>query len=51
MCFNISIVNSVDVIEQQFDAEFLIDFSLQPQKHISVVSLLKNSFFQLTKVE
>ena len=35
MCFNISIVNSVDVIEQQFDAEFLIDFSLQPQKHIS----------------
>ena len=35
MCFNISIVSSVDAIEQQFNAEFHIDFSFKPKKHIS----------------
>ena len=35
MCFNISIVSSVDAIEKQFNAEFHIDFSFKPKKHIS----------------
>ncbi|MBC8310720.1 MAG: SOS response-associated peptidase [Candidatus Marinimicrobia bacterium] len=35
MCFNISIVSSIDAIEQQFNAEFHIDFSFKPKKHIS----------------
>ncbi|MBT5956142.1 MAG: SOS response-associated peptidase [Candidatus Marinimicrobia bacterium] len=35
MCFNISIVSSIDAIEQQFNAEFHIDFSFESKKHIS----------------
>ena len=35
MCFNISIVSSIDAIEQQFNAEFHIDFSFKSKKHIS----------------
>ena len=35
MCFNISIVSSVDAIEKQFNAEFHIDFSFKSKKHIS----------------
>ena len=35
MCFNISIVSSVDAIEKQFNAEFHIDFSFEAKKHIS----------------
>ena len=35
MCFNISIVNNKDTIENQLDAEFDIDCSFKPQKHIS----------------
>ena len=35
MCFNISIVNSVDAIEKQFNAEFHIDFSFEAKKYIS----------------
>ena len=32
MCFNISIVSSVDAIEKQFNAEFHIDFSFEAKK-------------------
>jgi putative SOS response-associated peptidase YedK len=35
MCFNISIVSSIDEIEQQFNAEFHTDFSFESKKHIS----------------
>ena len=35
MCFNISITHSNDSIEKQLDAEFDIDYSFKPQKHIS----------------
>ena len=35
MCFNISIINSKDAIEKQLSAEFDLDLSFEPQKHIS----------------
>ena len=35
MCFNISIVSSVDAIEKQFNVEFHIDFLFEAKKHIS----------------
>ena len=35
MCFNISIINSKDIIEKQLDAEFDIDSAFKPRKHIS----------------
>ncbi len=38
MCFNISIVSTQAIIEKQFDAEFHIDFSFEPNHHISAFS-------------